>query len=73
MEIKVGGEWNMSTSKVGLATSSDSSIDVQHAVVVSKADIFASLGEGSMVGESMDGVVEGSCGTFVASSGEGRL
>ena len=73
MEIKVGGEWKMSTPKVGLTTSGNRCIDVQHAVVVSRAVIFASSGEGSVVGESMDikGVVQISHGNFTASSGEG--
>ena len=42
MEIKIGGEWEMSTAKVALTTSCDHSVDVQHAIVVSRAVIFAS-------------------------------
>ena len=48
MEIKVGGEWETSTPKVGLTTGCDQSVDVQHAVVVSRAAICAPWGEGSL-------------------------
>ena len=49
MEIKVGREWDTSTPKVGLTTSSDYSVDVQHGVAVGKTIIFASSGEGSLL------------------------
>ena len=78
MEIKVGGEWNTSTSEVWLTTSGDCSIEVQHAGVVSRAVIFASSVEGSMFRESMEsmaleGVVKVSTGNFVRSLCEGSL
>ena len=38
----------MSTTKVGLTTLCDHSVDVQHAVAVSRAVLFASSGEGSL-------------------------
>ena len=39
----------MNTPKVGLTTSSDHTVDEQHAVVVSRAVIFVSSGEGGLV------------------------
>ena len=75
MEIKVGGERDTSTSKVGLTTSGDRFIEVQLAVIVSRAVNCASSGEGSMVRESMDveGVLRLSPDDFVTSSGGGSL
>ena len=75
MEIKVGGEWNTSTSEVWLTSNSDRSIEVQHDVIVSRAVMFASSGESSMFRESMalKGVVKVSPGNFVGSSREGSL
>ena len=48
MEMKVGGEWETRTPTVGVTTSCDDCVDVQHPVVVSRADICASLHEGSL-------------------------
>ena len=75
MDIKVGGEWNTSTSEVWLTTSGDHSIEVQHAVFVSRAVILASSGEGSMFRESMslEEVAKVSLVNFIGSSGERRL
>ena len=42
----------MSTSEIRLTTSGDHSVDVQHAVVVGRAVIFESSGEGSLGRES---------------------
>ena len=78
MEIKGVGEWETSTPKVGLTTSSDHSVDVQHAVVVCRAVIVASSGDSSLLercGRSVDiedAISEGS-GGIVASSGEGSM
>ena len=58
-----------------LTAGCENSIDGQYAVGVSRAVIFASSGEGSMVRKPMDisGVVTVSRDNFVASSGEGSL
>ena len=75
MEVKVGGEWDTSTSEVWLTTSGDRSIEVHHAVVVGRAVLCASTGEGSMFRESMalEGDVTVSHESFTESSGEGSL
>ena len=73
MKIKVGGEWETSTPKVGLTMGCDHSVDVQHTVAVSRAVIFASSSEGSLLGVSVDiegGVILSRSGS-IASSGEG--
>ena len=77
MKIEVGRKWETSTHKVGLTTGCDHSVDVQHAVPVSRAVIFASSGEGSLLrgggGGSVDieGVVIVNISGIVASSCEG--
>ena len=47
MEMKVGGEEETSTPTVGVTTSCDHCVDVQHAGVVSSAVICAFSVEGS--------------------------
>ena len=75
MEIEVEGGWDTSTSKVGLTTRGDRSIEIHYGVVVSRAVIFASSGEGRVGRESMalEWVVRVNPGSFVGSSGEGSL
>ena len=75
MEVKVGGEWNASTSKVGLATSSDLSVEVQHDVVMVRAGLVAPSSVGRMVKESMafEDVGAVSPANCVATSREGSL
>ena len=62
-------------SIVGLTTSGDHFVEVQHAVIVSRVVNCASSGEGRVVRESMDveGAVRFSPDDFVTSSGGGRL
>ena len=50
MEMNVGGQWETSTPTVGVTKRYDHSVDIQHGVVVSRAAICASSGEGSLVG-----------------------
>ena len=75
MEVKVGGEGNTSTPEVGMTMGCDGSVYVQHAIGVGRGVIFASLGEGSLVGESVDieGGVKIRSSDFIASSDEGSL
>ena len=68
----VGGQWEMSTPTVGLTTSCDHSIDVQCAVVVSRAAICASSGEGSLLGSvDIEDAVSVWSGGISVSLGEG--
>ena len=75
MEVKVGVKGDTSTPEVGLTTSCDHSVDVQYVVTVEGAVIFASSGEGSLLGKSVDieEAVNVSSGDIVASLGEGSL
>ena len=78
MEINVGGEWEMSTPKIGLTTGCNHSVNVQHAVVVSRAAICASSGEGSLLGRytwtvDIEEAAIVSRSDIVASSGDGSL
>ena len=49
MEIKVGGQWETSTPEVWLSTSCDHSVDILHAVSVSRAAIYVYLGDASLL------------------------
>ena len=49
MEVKIRRKWDASASEIWLTTGGDHSVDVQHAVVVSRAVIFASSGDEELV------------------------
>ena len=78
MEVKIGGKGNTSAPEVGLTMGCDHSVDVQHAIVVSRAVVFASSDERSLLERYTRTVdIEGAAivgrSAFVASSVECSL